>query len=216
MSREIAAIVAPAVDEQQVRKRISSNWIALQDCERIETSKREEGARRRIEIGRDLIQLRKQWPSSGPNAAGWGKLLEGIGIPSQRASEFMRLAGYADSVPPENQNSGGNKPPTQADAGIDKKPRKGRKPRVVSDGVTQPDPPDEGDEDKPDDPASDWAKEMASRKAPPQPTIDIDAELASLNNKLVKFARACATRDRRALAHELKVIIQMIEEMDNE
>lgn len=57
--------------------------------------------------------------------------------------------------------------------------------------------------------------EVARLRAAIQPG-DLDAELASLNNRLVKLARASGERDRRTIAHELKVIAEMIEAMGGE
>ncbi|MCX5748254.1 MAG: hypothetical protein NT062_37860 [Proteobacteria bacterium] len=55
-------------------------------------------------------------------AKGWGDMLTTAGIDQQRASDYMRLAGFVE-VSPTFQNVGETSP-TLADAGIDKRPRK--------------------------------------------------------------------------------------------
>lgn len=66
----------------------------------------------RLELGRRLVARRKLYPVSGPRAGGWAKELEQIGITSQRASEYMRLAGVVEDLP-----AGGEIPSLRA-AGI--------------------------------------------------------------------------------------------------
>ncbi|MGE0403293.1 MAG: DNA N-6-adenine-methyltransferase [Kofleriaceae bacterium] len=122
---DIPAIVV-SVDVQQIARSIIKEHIALQDCDRqLEAAERktdglrQEQARRRVEIGRLLVEAKK-----GIKRGGWEPYLEKLGISSQRASEWMRLAGFVDSQSPSLLD-GGELPdaPTLADAGIDKRPR---------------------------------------------------------------------------------------------
>src|SRR5688572_9006552 len=115
--REAAAIVVPAIDLSRIAKRVDAAHIELQDAERAakedeERSSRssERAAHKRLLLGRELCEARKAWPARGPNAKGWGEWLAKRGIEQQRAWEYMRVAGYADEVSPENANSGENIP----------------------------------------------------------------------------------------------------------
>lgn len=132
--RDVAAIVEPAFDAERAAREIALAHVALQDCERkldaIENQAhsimrkaeglREEQARRRVEIGRLLVEARRVIKHGG-----WLPYLAKIGIDQQRASEWMRLAGHVESKLPTSPNVGDlNNAPTLADAGIDKRPRK--------------------------------------------------------------------------------------------
>lgn len=61
----------------------------------------------RLEVGRDLIQVRPAWPRSGPNAGGWSEFLDALGLTRQRAWELMVLAGYVDDLEDEVRPPGG-------------------------------------------------------------------------------------------------------------
>lgn len=47
---------------------------------------------KRVELGLELLKLRKTWPRSGPAAKGWGELLTHVGLKQQRAHDLMKLA----------------------------------------------------------------------------------------------------------------------------
>lgn len=88
---------------------------ALQDAEGSETHWRETAHRRRVELGRALLDVRKLWPRAGRNAKGWGELLARVKLEERTAERYMQLAGYvADN--PEAEVA-----PTYAEAGIDRR-----------------------------------------------------------------------------------------------
>lgn len=85
-------------------------------------SAREMTAKRRLELGRWLITARKQWPARGPAAKGWGELLEQEGIADSTAREYMRTAGYVESISLTGENA--SEIPSRREIGIDNRPRK--------------------------------------------------------------------------------------------
>lgn len=139
--KPLIAIVESAVDVQQIACDIHREHIALQDDERNADAHekrtigyRESAARRRVEIGRLLVEAKR-----GIKRGNWEPYLEKLGITSQRASEWMRLAGFVESQSPSLPNVG-DSVPTLADASIDKRPRKSAQ------RDEQPDPPTEDTE----------------------------------------------------------------------
>ena len=91
--RDIAAIVEPAIDIRQLSRDIAREHIALQDTDRkVEVnaaqgeSLRERQTQHRLEMGRLLIEAKKQVPHGG-----WAEYLRPLGITSQRASEWTSL-----------------------------------------------------------------------------------------------------------------------------
>jgi hypothetical protein len=102
----VESVAAPAI--AQVRSIFSSLREAdaqvekadkrFEDAERTRSKYRETQARLRLELGRALIEVRKQWPKRGPNARGWGEFLEREGIADRNARNWMSLAGYVESV----------------------------------------------------------------------------------------------------------------------
>lgn len=88
---------------------------ALQDAEGTETHWRETAQRRRVELGRALLEVRKLWPKAGRNAKGWGELLARVKLEERTAERYMQLAGYV-AENPEAETA-----PTYAEAGIDRR-----------------------------------------------------------------------------------------------
>ncbi len=196
----IAAIVEPAV--AHVSKSIIAEHIALQDVERqiASAEKRigslnEERARRRVELGRLLIEAKR-----GVKHGQWLPYLEKLGIDRQRANEWMRLAGFVEEQPkcPAFENVGhlSSTPtsgfrtsldapaPTLRDAGIDKRPRK-----------------------------SDAPKALPVVEAPPPKLNDLEAALMSLDKTIMKYAQAWPLPSRRTLAQTLRSVAARIEKM---
>lgn len=129
----VESVVAPAMaqvrsifsDLREADAQVEKADKRFEDAERIRTRHREAQARLRLELGRALVEVRKQWPKRGPNARGWGEFLEREGISQDSALRYMQLAGYAEEFSRTEEDVRENSPaPTYADAGIDKRPRK--------------------------------------------------------------------------------------------
>lgn len=190
--RPVAAIVESSVDVQQLARAIAKECVALQECDRqLETIERkgeglrEQQRRHRVEIGRLLIEAKH-----GIKHGGWLPYLEKLGIESQRASEWMRLAGHveAPSKSPTFSNGGNLPAPTLADAGIDKRPRKRDAEEIERD-------------------------EARTERPEREPSLDIDAELSRIQNKICQFAESVPPKTRKLIAHELRETAKLIEEM---
>lgn len=69
----------------------------------------------RLSKGKILKEARKAFPTRGPNAKGWGELLEEWKVPQQTAWEYMKLAGYVEEFSPSLGET-----PTRVEAGITK------------------------------------------------------------------------------------------------
>jgi hypothetical protein len=129
--RPVAAIVESVVDFEQNTRAILKEHIALQDDERHADAHerksagfREAAARRRVEIGRMLVE---QKTSGKIKHGGWLPYLEKLGITPDSASRWMALAGYVEEQIKNRTDTdvrNFNDAPTLADAGIDKRPRK--------------------------------------------------------------------------------------------
>lgn len=131
----------PAVDVRQAARAVRKAHVALQDAERAESQaaevhgqKADEAARRRLELGRELILARKAWPARGPNAKGWGDFLRDAGIDDATARRYMALAGYAEEVSLTDDRVS-ETVPTYREAGIDRRERKAEAENDDSDPV---------------------------------------------------------------------------------
>ena len=89
--RPVAAIIEAAVDIGQLAREISRSHIELQECdrklaasERKTESLREEQRRRRVEIGRLLVEAKR-----GIKHGGWLPYLEKLGIEPRTAQKWM-------------------------------------------------------------------------------------------------------------------------------
>lgn len=193
--RDAAAIIAPAVDLDQITRSILKEHIALQDDERNADAHekksigyREAAARRRVEIGRMLIEAKR-----GIKHGGWLPYLEKLGIGERSARDWMALAGHVETKSEPNQNGSDlERTPTR---------REVNEARKTAPRDEQPDPPvvDEDDHDEP--------------LPTPAPTLDIDAELSRIQNKICQFAESVPPKARKLIAHELRETAKLIEGM---
>lgn len=80
------------------RERLREAESVLKDYKRrsrSEVAKRTiEVEERRQDLGKLLIEARKRWPASGPNARGWGEFLREFGVRIRTAQRCMKVAGY--------------------------------------------------------------------------------------------------------------------------
>lgn len=110
---------------KQVREAYRTFKVAAEE----EVKYRDLAARRRLELGRILLEARPRWPERGPNAKGWGDFLRKAGINEDVALVAMKYAGYVDKTfSGGDDKSTGKLPPrmpTLLEAGLDSTPRKG-------------------------------------------------------------------------------------------
>ena len=142
---DIAAIVEPAIDIRQLSRDIAREHIALQDADRkVEVnatqgeSLRKKQAEHRLEMGRLLIEAKRQVPHGG-----WLLFLRGLGISSSSADDWRALASTDLSKFPAAM-SAGNLPSSRQVAAAR------REPEPVGDETDDQDV--EPDETKPDPP----------------------------------------------------------------
>jgi hypothetical protein len=193
--RTESAIIAPAIDLDQVSREILREHIALQDAERklkameIKTDEQRQACeRRRLEIGRMLAAVR---PSI--KRGGWYAFIEKLAIGADSAERWMRLAGYVEEITRTEGDVRVNEArvPTLRDAGIDKRPRKSE--------VRNDEQPD---------------REPVRQSG--APALDIDSELLGIHQKIMAHAKTWPATARLALAHELRAMAELIEEMNDE
>lgn len=120
--RPVAAIIEPAFDLAQASRDITKAHIEYQDGERAlqaseqkTESLREAQQRRRIELGRKLIEAK-----AGVKHGGWLPFLEKLGIAARTAQEWMVEAGFLE----ESKNAANQDAahlPSRIAAGIDKR-----------------------------------------------------------------------------------------------
>ena len=193
--RDVAAIIAPAVDLGQIEREIQREIVAMQDADRAESAaverveKTAEAARRqRVVVGQRLVEAKR-----AVKHGQWLPFLERLGVTKQRASEWMRIAGFVEdeTKSPTSASGGHLNPPTLADAGIDRRPRKrDEEPHYGSDSI---------------------AHDAASN---PNPSLDISRDLAKLTDKICSFAESIADKRYRALVvNQLRETARLIEEM---
>lgn len=207
--REAAAIVESVVDVNTLTREILKEHIALQDDERNADAHerksvgfRESAARRRVEIGRMLIEVKRVTKHGG-----WLPYLEKIGISDQSARNWMALAGHVEG----KSKTGGDvldlKTPTLADAGRDSRPRKSDE---------QPDPPARANLAPAETATSTRSigqNTAARTELAPAVTLDIDRELSRIQDKLCAAAATMPASVRKQVAHELRETARIIEEM---
>ena len=115
-------------DASETHRALHAAWVAVQDAERAESratkaaeEKREAAARARLELGRALMVARKHFPARGPKAKGWGEFCAEQGFTTDKALDWMKLAGFV-----EVSGTGADDPeiriPTYAEAGIKQRP----------------------------------------------------------------------------------------------
>jgi len=144
--KDIAAIVEPAIDIRQLSRDIAREHVALQDTDRkVEVnatqgeSLRKKQAEHRLEMGRLLIEAKKQVPHGG-----WLPFLEKLGVARTSATEWMDLAKHVETKLPAD-TSAGNLPSSRQVAAARREPESvGDEPddQDVEPDETQPDPPE--------------------------------------------------------------------------
>lgn len=94
-----AAIVQSAVDLEQVRDRLAVLVTEIRKGEAL----MEHGNRilmdRRYQAGVLFSEARKQFPKSGPKAAGWGEFCEAVGVSRDSAARYMEIAAQVAAQP---------------------------------------------------------------------------------------------------------------------
>lgn len=175
----VESVIAPAIsqvrslfsDLRETDAQVEKADKRFEDATRIRTRVREQQARLRLELGRALVEVRKQWPARGPKAKGWGEFLEREGIEERTARNYMELAGYADEISETHADDSETQVPTYADAGIDKRPRKGGEPRWDPDDVLtsrEADRADERDAPPADEPKSEPTLDRTNGRGKPE------------------------------------------------
>jgi len=139
--KDIAAIVEPAIDIRQLSRDIAREHVALQDADRkVESnatqgeSLRKKQAEHRLEMGRLLIEAKKQVPHGG-----WYPFLEKLGIHKKSATEWM------DAVKSEPTDDGSDLPKSRRARQAERAPSACNPSDADADvepDETQPDPPE--------------------------------------------------------------------------
>lgn len=136
-------------DLQQLAGDIARAHVALQDIDRaIEgtekkmTALREEQTKRRVTIGRLLIEAKQSIKHGG-----WLPYLEKLGIGEDSARRWMALAGFVETTKSSTDEDVRDLAPTLADAGIDKRPRKRAAAQNAKPPAEEPPPPKVNDID---------------------------------------------------------------------
>lgn len=131
--KPIAAIVEPAdTDVARAARAVDKAMQRLREAEQHERaaderaqSARQATARARLELGRELIAARKNWPMHGPGAKGWTDFLAVRRIAVDFAKDAMKYAGFVEKkYPGASENAPRDlKLPTMREAGLDNRPR---------------------------------------------------------------------------------------------
>ena len=199
--RDIAAIVEPAIDIRQLSRDIAREHIALQDTDRkVEVnaaqgeSLRERQTQHRLEMGRLLIEAKKQVPHGG-----WAEYLRPLGITSQRASEWTSLV----------------KSPTDGDLPKSQKSR--RAERAASNPHTRVQGADDETDDQDDEPDETQPDPPKSAPKPKLDLVDQEAEqgreMERVYHTVLQKAKAMEPRVRRQFARELRQTADIVEDM---
>lgn len=195
--RDIAAIVEPAADLRRLARDISREHVALQDIDRKLEANQAQGdslrARQRqhqLEMGRLLIEAKKQTPHGG-----WLPFLEKLGISTSSSDRWRDLAKHVEIEFPEYPGSG-NLPSHREVVAA----RRNSGPVVDIDEPSdeQPDPP----------------------KSAPKPKLDLvdqeaeqGREMERVYHTVLQKAKAMEPRVRRQFARELRQTADIVEEM---
>lgn len=138
------AIIITATDLQNIRISVEQRHSALREAEHQEQragerhdKAREVTARRRLELGRALVEARKAWPARGPKAKGWGEFLERVGIEQDAALRMMHLAGYVEAREVSRTDDAVREIPTVREVNAAR-----REPAPAPFAATSPDAPD--------------------------------------------------------------------------
>ncbi len=192
--RDAIAIVAPAVDIAQLEREIQREVIALQDGERKESSISESNARRRVDLGRLLIEAK-----SASKHGTWLPRLERMGIASQTASQWMRLAGFVEEQT-KLPTVGNIETPTLRDAGIDKRARKSDD-EIETDGVAE------------------WQREIDARRrvdTDVMPHSEFVPVFKRVEKTILKESKAMYAPDRQLFAAWLRNVADEIDPLKGE
>lgn len=203
--KDQATIVAPA--KADVEGEIQDTAKA---CKRLEQMEHQATTlpQERLLVGKRLVLLRRHWPARGPGAKGWGETLARLGIAQQRASELMRLAGYAESVSPadgetsepDDREIKPDNVPSYVEAGIDKRPRKEKAKAALPSKQTAEHPPAKVEPPAVDAPTP---QPVASEKHAPREQAEI---VAGRDEQLVALAarvKSLSPSEKLRLAAEL-------------
>lgn len=189
--RPVAAIIEPAFDLAQAARDIAKSHVEYQDGERAlqaseqkTNSLRQAQQRRRLNLGRKLIEAKAGTPHGG-----WLPFLEKLRIESRTATNWMREAGYVDGKSESNDDDSDLNP--RIAAGIDKRPRK-------------------RDEEPDDGPRSSGPSTAPKREPAP---LDLGRELSRFHDILCTLAEKVPANDRKRIAHELRETARLIEDM---
>lgn len=110
--KPVPAIVEDAREQAMAAVRAAASSLREAEVQSAKADKRAEAARgavsmRRLELGKALIEARKQWPKRGPNAKGWGEHLASEGIEQSTAWRMMRDAGWTEADDAATDGPGG-------------------------------------------------------------------------------------------------------------
>lgn len=142
MSRNLGAVVSPAIERDELYAACHRAWVAVQDAERVEavTSEKAEKAReaadrKRLDLGRALI-AKKAAAKHGT----WGPTLKDLGISEATAWRYMKFAGYEEERAAKSFTNEDVKETaaTYRDAGIDNRPRKSEQAQAPALAVIEP------------------------------------------------------------------------------
>lgn len=203
--REVAAIVESAIDLKRAAREIAAANVAVQDAER-KFAADEERAEQckeaaanskrfadqcRLDLGRLLAETRKAWPARGPNSKGWGEFLKTVGIEEQTARNYMALAGHVEKFSKSDESD--LEIPTQREVNA------ARRFERAGGSVEEVDS---------------RAAEATGTVVRAVPALDIDRELSRLSDKIIEAAKSFPKKGRAQLAHELREMARVIEEME--
>lgn len=205
--RDAAAIIAPSVDIDQLARSILKKHIAIQDgekqlasAEQKTESLRQEQARRRVEIGRDLIEAK-----GAIKHGGWLPYLEKLGIGDQSARDWMRLAGWVEGSKSQPSTNG-------LDLAIPTR-------REVNEARKRDEQPD------PAPVLDDWTREVEKRRTAVNAAADSLVDdigklrdranrwLSEVQDKGESLAASAPPDLRQQMAHELNDLARRIKEM---
>lgn len=198
--RDEVAIVEVAFDLQKAERAIQRNKQRMDDAERLSVGAQEKHRLATIDLGKSLIEAR-----TGCAHGEWGPLLKRCGIERTAGFRWMKVAGFVEANVAHSE-SVQQTSPTQRDAGVDKRPRKSKSNPAAQDADFADDDHEEGDAKEDESPESDWAREVASRRA----VADETALLTVMLNALGDIARRWPG-DTTKLARELRAFADKIE-----
>lgn len=198
------AIVEPA-DVGQLARSIARAHVEYQDgertlqaAERKTEGLREEQRRRRLELGRMLIEAKR-----GVKHGGWLSYLEKLGIEPRTATNWMREAGYVDGEAKSESPANDSDLNPRVAAGIDKRPRKRDE---------QPDPPPSPPRED-DEPAPRRDRQAEEPGLLATWSRDVGKALVGLDKMIMGYAKSWPKRSRIDLARTLRSVAERIESM---